>query len=181
MHRTQLCRPAAPRPTLPGVEIRPARLDDEERVRLFVLGLSQETRTRRFFMGMTRPSARMVQAMVARDQMRDALLAVVGDEVVVGHAMSFHKEGTAEIAVVVADEWQNVGIGSRLVRTLLRRAAAGGAEHVGMDVMGGNRKVLSMVRRAWPDAIMRVESGSVEVKAGLTFAEQGSVRPPLAV
>ncbi|GIH26948.1 hypothetical protein Aph01nite_52580 [Acrocarpospora phusangensis] len=150
------------------VEIRPTDTDDEERVRAFLLGLSLHTQTHRFFAGLTRPSASMLRALLARDDRRDALVAVLGDQVI-GHAMAYRDGVDVEIAVVVTDEWQNVGVGSQLVRRLLRRVT--GAEWVAMDVMGDNRKVLAMVRRAWPHAVMTVDSGSVQVRAELTFAE----------
>jgi ribosomal protein S18 acetylase RimI-like enzyme len=155
---------------VPGVEIRPAWPDDAPRVTQFVLALSPETRTLRFFTGITRPSSSLLRAMTVRDDRRDVLLAV-HEETVLGHAMSHLDGGSVEIAVVVDDEWQGRGIGGRLVRTLLARAAARGATSVGMDVMGDNRRVLGMVRRMWPDATMKVEGGSVEIKAAVTFAE----------
>ncbi|WP_204051070.1 GNAT family N-acetyltransferase [Microbispora siamensis] len=165
----------------PIVDIRAARPgDDEERVRLFLEGLSQATLTNRFFVGPGRPSASLIRAMTARDDRRDALLALHGDAVI-GHAMSHLAEGEAEIAVVVDDRWQNLGVGSRLVRTLLRRASVRGAVVVGMDVMTENRRVLSMVRRAWPSATIDAHGTSVEIKADLAFAEQGSVGSPLTM
>ncbi|WP_246268759.1 GNAT family N-acetyltransferase [Acrocarpospora macrocephala] len=147
-------------------------------MRKFLLGLSLHTQSHRFFAGVTKPSASMMRALLARDERRDSLVAVVEDRVI-GHAMAFRDGLDVEIAVVVTDEWQGVGVGSQLVRTLLGRVS--GAEWVAMDVMGDNRKVLAMVRRAWPDAIMTIESGSVQVRAELTFAEQGSVASPLTV
>lgn len=147
------------------IEIRPARMDDEERIRRFLAGLSTRTQTQRFFTGVNRPSASMVRTLLAVDERRDALLAVRG-ELLVGHAMSYRGEGTdIEIAVVVGDEWQGRGLGARLVRRLLHRAAAGGARTLGMDVLGDNRKVLAMIRRAWPEATMKVSSGTVQVAA----------------
>ncbi|MFG1880047.1 GNAT family N-acetyltransferase [Sphaerisporangium sp. NPDC049003] len=166
MTRTQVAISQVPTDlAVSGVEVRPARMDDEQRVRSFVEGLSLGSQTMRFFAGLTRPSRRLVSALIATDDRRDVLLAVDGDDRVVGHAMSFTRADAAEIAVVVADEWQGVGLGSRLVRTLLRRAVARGAVAVGMDVMGENRKVLSIIKRWWPDAEMRIESGTVEVLA----------------
>ncbi|MEU4407586.1 GNAT family N-acetyltransferase [Streptosporangium sp. NPDC023963] len=152
---------------VPGgaVEIRPARPDDEEGIRRFLGGLSPRTQTRRFFAGMGRPSASFVRTLLTVDGRRDALLAVHGN-LLVGHAMSYRgEEADVEIAVVVGDEWQGMGLGSRLVRTLMRRAEARGARTVGMDVLGDNRTVLAMVRRTWPEATMRVSSGTVEVTA----------------
>ncbi|MFB9883915.1 GNAT family N-acetyltransferase [Planobispora siamensis] len=168
MIRTQLAPPRRdPVRVLPGdgVEIRPARMDDGERLRRFLGGLSLHTQTLRFFTGVGRPAESLVRTMLAVDERRDVLLAVYGDTVV-GHAMSFRGgESDVEIAVVVTDDWQGRGLGSRLVRRLLRRAAAGGARSVGMDVLGGNRKVLAMIRREWPEAAMRAASGTVEVSA----------------
>ncbi|MFF5205132.1 GNAT family N-acetyltransferase [Streptosporangium sp. NPDC000396] len=168
MMRTQLVRPRRdPVRATPGdaVEIRPARVDDEERVRRFLEGLSNRTQVQRFFTVLSRPSTSLVRALLAVDERRDALLAVHG-EAVVGHAMSFKGSGTdLEIAVVVADEWQGRGLGSRLVRELLRRAEGAGARTLGMEVLGDNRRVLAMVRRAWPEATMKASGGSVEVVA----------------
>lgn len=149
------------------VRVRPARADDGERVRCFLGGLSPRTRAQRFFTEVGDPGTRLVRSLLAVDEHRDALLAVRG-ELVVGHAMSHRGQGAAiEIAVVVDDEWQAMGIGSRLVRTLMRRAAARGAATVQMDVLGDNRRVLAIVRRMWPDAVMRASSGAVEVTAAI--------------
>ncbi|GLW11184.1 hypothetical protein Misp01_63120 [Microtetraspora sp. NBRC 13810] len=152
------------------VVVRPAGPDDEEPVRAFLAGLSLRTCSMRFFAGVTRPSASMVRSLLALDGGRDALLAVhavTGQ--VVGHAMSYRYAGTSqvEIAVVVADEWQGRGHGSRLVGVLLARAVAEGAETVGMDVLGDNRKVLSMIRKRWPEATARAVQGTVEIVAAL--------------
>lgn len=167
-----------------GTQIRPARLDDEERIRRFLTGLSLHTQTLRFFTGITTPAAGLVRALIAVDERRDALVATVAGGEIVGHAMSY-KGGCAdvEIAVVVADQWQGFGLGPRLIETLLLRAAVRGARTVGMDVLGENRRVLRLVRRLWPDATMKVSSGSVEVTAMIDhaalFAEQGSGATPL--
>ncbi|HEX4811768.1 MAG TPA: GNAT family N-acetyltransferase [Nonomuraea sp.] len=169
-----------------GTQIRPVRPDDEERIRRFLAGLSVHTRTLRFFTGVGLPAAGLVRTLVTVDERRDALVATVAGGEIVGHAMSY-RGGAAdvEIAVVVADHWQGFGLGPRLVETLLLRAAACGARTVGMDVLGENRRVLRLIRGRWPEATMKVTSGSVEVTAmidcGALFAEQGSVATPLTV
>jgi acetyltransferase len=40
-----------------------------------------------------------------------------------------------------------------------------------MDVLGENRRVLRLIRRLWPEAEMKVASGSVEVTAMINRAE----------
>ncbi|UBU13375.1 GNAT family N-acetyltransferase [Nonomuraea gerenzanensis] len=177
-----------------GTQIRPARPDDEERIRRFLAGLSLHTQTLRFFTGVSKPAPGLVRTLLCLDERRDALVATTACGEIVAHAMSFRSSSTdveadgeadVEIAVVVADEWQGRGLGPRLVDTLLLRASVRGARTVGMDVLGENRRVLRLIRRLWPDATMKVASGSVEVtamidQAGL-FAEQGSVATPLTV
>ncbi|GGS80911.1 GNAT family N-acetyltransferase [Nonomuraea spiralis] len=166
-----------------GTQIRPARQDDEERIRRFLTGLSLHTQTLRFFTGLSSPGAGLVRTLLTLDERRDALVLTAEDEIV-GHAMSY-QGGCAdvEIAVVVADRWQGYGLGPRLVDALLLRAAVRGARTVGMDVLGENRRVLRLVRRLWPDARMKVTSGTVEVTAKIdlagVFAEQGSGSTPL--
>ncbi|WP_043615077.1 GNAT family N-acetyltransferase [Nonomuraea candida] len=169
-----------------GTQIRPARSDDEERIRRFLAGLSPYTQTSRFFTGFSRPAPALVRVLLCLDERRDAIVATTGEGEIVGHAMSFRGGCTdVEIAVVVADAWQGRGLGPRLVDTLLLRASVRGARTVGMDVLGENRRALRLVRRFWPEARMTVTSGTVEVtamigKAGL-FAEQGSGATPLTV
>ncbi|MEU7829925.1 GNAT family N-acetyltransferase [Nonomuraea sp. NPDC049129] len=154
-----------------GTQIRPARPDDAERLRRFLARLSLHTQTLRFFTGIGTPAASMVRVLIALDDHRDALVATLDGEII-GHAMSY-RGGAAdvEIAVVVADEWQGKGLGPYLIDVLLFRAAVRGAKTVGMDVLGENRRVLRMIRRLWPDAQMKVTSGSVEVTARIQRAE----------
>lgn len=164
-------------------QIRPARPDDEEGVRRFLGGLSLHTQTLRFFTGVGNPGTSLVRSLLRIDEQRDALVATCEGEIV-GHAMSYRGAcADVEVAVVVADSWQGCGLGPRLIDTLLFRAAVRGATTVGMDVLGENRRVLRMIRRVWPDAKLKVSSGSVEVTAmiqqALVFAEQGSVGSPL--
>jgi GNAT superfamily N-acetyltransferase len=168
-----------------GTQIRPARPDDEERIRRFLTGLSLHTQTLRFFTGLSTPGTGLVRILLAVDERRDALVATMEGEVV-GHAMSYRGAcADVEVAVVVADQWQGFGLGSKLIDTLLLRAAVRGARTVGMDVLGENRRVLGLIRRYWPEAEMKVTSGSVAVTAMIDmaglFAEQGSGSTPLTV
>lgn len=167
----------APQPEPGRIEIRPARSDDAERMREFLSGLSARTQTLRFLAGVGRPGDGLLRALLTRDADRDVLVALRrgadGGERIVGHAMSVRcalrpgGEGAppTEIAVVVADDWQGRGIGERLVRRLLTRAAARGAAEIVMDVHGENLRVLKALRRRWPQARMRASYGTVEVRA----------------
>lgn len=166
-------------------QIRPARQTDAESLKRFLAALSLQTQVLRFFTGVNAERASLISALLAVDDQRDALVATLDGEIV-GHAMSYRgAHADVEIAIVVADPWQGRGLGQRLINTLLFRAAVRGATTVGMDVLGENRRVLNLIRRAWPDAKMKVSSGAVEVTAMIqqadVFAEQGSVGSPLTL
>ncbi|MEU1735976.1 GNAT family N-acetyltransferase [Streptosporangium sp. NPDC020145] len=155
------------------VEIRSAGPGDEERIRHFLAELSPRTRHLRF---LTAVDEDMAGRLLAETGRGDVLLAVAGEKVV-GHAVGARAGAEVEIAVVVADAWQGRGIGSRLVRRLLRRASVNGARTVNMDVLGDNHRVLAMVRGLWPGAVTRTSQGSVEVNAPVEPALGGGVAP----
>ncbi|MBO3749246.1 GNAT family N-acetyltransferase [Streptosporangiaceae bacterium NEAU-GS5] len=147
------------------VRVRRACWEDVGKVRDFVAGMSMRSQVMRFFTALPNPSERTVRAMVTVDERRDALVALHGREVV-GHAMSFYgPSGDVELAVAVTDAWQGLGLGTHLVRCLVRKAAARGATTVVMDAHGENRQVIAMIRKLWPEARMRVDSGSLVITA----------------
>jgi GNAT superfamily N-acetyltransferase len=149
----------APRPSRVAerrpVHIRPASARDAAAVRLLIAGLTPLSQHRRFFAGVCPPSAMLVRALTQPGSGRDVLLALCGDQVV-GHAIGVHgAAGAFEIGVVVGDAWQGQGVGTHLVRLLLRRAVPHGAHTVIMDIQAENRRVLRAVRRAFPDGVTR--------------------------
>jgi GNAT superfamily N-acetyltransferase len=92
-------------------------------------------------------------------------------------------ESLTEIGVVVADAWQGQGVGSALVRTLLRRAQARGVTSLSMDVLAGNQQALAMIAGHWAPA--RTERGAdcLTIQVGLSPARRERVIParvPLA-
>jgi acetyltransferase len=95
-----------------------------------------------------------LQWMVHPDPLRDvALLAIAVDgrhPVCVGEARYALGDGPAgerEFALVVADEWQGVGLGSELLRQLGHRAALQGVERLVGDVMRDNLPMIELARR----------------------------------
>ena len=84
---------------------------------------------------------------------------------------------------MVADAWQGQGVGSALVRTLLRRAQARGVTSLGMDVLAGNQQALAMIAGHW--AAARTERGAdcLTIQVRLSPARRERVTParvPLA-
>jgi GNAT superfamily N-acetyltransferase len=59
-----------------------------------------------------------------------------------------HDPYAAEVAIAVADEWQRVGIGRRLMSELVGRAGAAGVTRLLAYVDADNRLVLAWIARA---------------------------------
>ena len=70
---------------------------------------------------------------------KEALVALVGDEIV-GHAMYARQEAReAEMVIVVEDRWQSRGIGRLLLARLAEEAGRRGIESFTGTVLGENR------------------------------------------
>ena len=74
---------------------------------------------------------------------------------------------SATSALVVADRWQNRGIGSELLDRLVARATARGVSVLVMDVLPENKQMLAMISRRWADAGYRFGADSVTVRVCL--------------
>lgn len=140
--------------TTPRPLIRPIRPGDEAKLGAFFRALSPAARHRRFFGVMNEMPAALLAHFARPDGCAEvALIATTGDgsgEQVVAEARYAALEGSArcaEFAIVVTDAQQGRGLGSRLMRSLLRRAAANGIGCVFGDVMPDNAAMLELARR----------------------------------
>jgi GNAT superfamily N-acetyltransferase len=166
------------RPVIAGsgdaVEYRAVAADDRDAMVSFLTGLSLRTRFLRFFTPASPPSSAVVRGMCGGDRTTDALVAA-HDQVIVGHAMaadSVTPEGclATDIGVVVTDRWQNQGIGSQILDTLVARATSRGVTVLVMDVLPENKKMLGMISRRWAGAAYRFGGDSVAVRVYLPGA-----------
>jgi len=139
----------------------------------FFAGLSLESRYRRFF-APVRPSHDLLDLLAGVPAHVDALVAVA-DGVIVGHAMAADLPERADpgpgratdVGVVVADAWQRRGVGAALMRALISRAQARGVTALAMDVLPGNRLVLSMILAHWPDAAVGHSPDGLDIRIPL--------------
>jgi acetyltransferase len=145
------------------VTIRPVLPQDAELAQRFVAGLSLETRYRRFQMGVGSLPPRLLRHLTEIDYAAHlALLAGVvdesGDEIQVADARyvvdadaepapSPDGEGDADFALVVADGWQGVGLGSELMRRMARAARSRGLARLHGEVLSTNTPMLDLLRR----------------------------------
>jgi GNAT superfamily N-acetyltransferase len=128
-----------------------ARLEasDGESLRRLFYRLSPETIYRRFLSPLARPEQARPERLLDLDHRdREAVAAVVNGEIV-GVARYFRWPGqaAAEVAVVVADDWQHRGLGTRMLGSLSALARAAGIERFTVTMQADNRPALGLVRR----------------------------------
>jgi acetyltransferase len=136
-----------------GVEIviRPIGPEDAEREQAFVRALSPESRYFRFMTTLRELSPDMLYRFTHPDFQRDlALVATVGEGgaarlIGVARCVADSEGAGAEFAVVVADQWQNRGVGTRLLCELMRAARSVGLRRLWGDILASNLRMLALM------------------------------------
>jgi acetyltransferase len=143
-----------PRRDAASVFLRPVRPGDGALLDGLVRSLSDASRYRRFHAVVNELSEpwRVRLTRVAPDEA--ALLAIVRDgerEIAIGEARyapaADAAADTREFALVVADDWQGLGVGARLVSALLRRAEGARVRVLYGDVFADNTSMLALAHR----------------------------------
>ncbi len=126
------------------VLIRPIRRQDAAAERAFIEGLSARSMHNRFFGQIRRPDDEFIEQLTDIDYVNDvALVAVVsedGAEKIIG-VIRYSKspaDDRCEFAVVVADAWQNLGIGTELMKHLIMIAQERGLRTMQSVDLAGN-------------------------------------------
>jgi L-amino acid N-acyltransferase YncA len=144
--------------------VRAAEADDGPALLAFFEGLSTETAYRRFF---GPPSRRSLRLLSEPDGERHVAVVALDDGVVTGVA-SYHRfadrDDVADLAVVVADEYQHRGLGTAMVCRLARHAQRHGIRRLTATVLADNRVALEFVRSVDPGASRRPAGTSVDVE-----------------
>ena len=135
--------------------IREGRQDDANRISAFVCGLSSQSQYLRFFATVAPPSSGLLRVLSGGTG-ADILLVTDRSGAVVAHAMAADTAvpgGLASnIGLVVADPWQQKGLGTLLLSTLIGRASRRGVGSLVLDVLPSNDRMLGIIARRWPDA-----------------------------
>ncbi|HSD60893.1 MAG TPA: GNAT family N-acetyltransferase, partial [Burkholderiales bacterium] len=135
------------------LRLRPIRETDAEGVRAAFYRLSDESRYQRFMAPLKDITPDLVRKATHPTPGRDVALVAAwrgpGAEVIAGGARIAGGADRAccEFAVTVVDDWQGRGIGSRLMRKLLRVAQAMGYRTMVGYVLAGNARMLDLARR----------------------------------
>jgi GNAT superfamily N-acetyltransferase len=175
LDRPVAAHPAAAHPVAAhpagAVDYRSVIAADCDAVLSFLTGLSLRTRFLRFFAPASPPSPAVLRGMCGGGRTTDAIVAE-HDGLIVGHGMaadSLSPEGclVSDIGVVVADRWQNLGIGSQVLDRVVARATARGVSVLVMDVLPENKQMLAMISRRWAGAGYRFAGDAVTVRVYL--------------
>jgi GNAT superfamily N-acetyltransferase len=158
-----------------AVATRPVQDDDLPRFLRLWPRLSAETRYRRFHSPVRRLPMDLVHRLVHVDHdAREAVVALVGGEVVgvARYDRSPTDRTEAEFAIVVEDDWQNVGLGRQLLGELTRLAARRGVGVLTATVQADNDRMVWLIRRLLPRAHVTVDAGVYTVRAPIEPAPE---------
>jgi RimJ/RimL family protein N-acetyltransferase len=143
-----------------------ARLESSDGAALgrFFYRLSPETIYRRFHSPLARPEQAQPKRLLDIDHHdREAVVAVLDGEII-GVARYARPTGTdtAEVAVVVADDWHREGVATRMVSALTELAEAAGIRQFNLSMQAENRAALRLLRRFHPDVALTHSQGIYE-------------------
>jgi GNAT superfamily N-acetyltransferase len=128
---------------------------DGERVEAMSARLSEHSLYGRFFAGTPKLPPMYLAALEKADHHdREVLLAVSAGAVIgiAEYVRAADAPDRADLAVLVADDWQRRGIGRRLVTALACLAADRGITTFAADALTSNRSALAAIAALWPGA-----------------------------
>lgn len=144
--------------------------------------LSPESLYHRFFSPMPRPRRAALLHLAGLDHERHEAMVAEVDREIVGVARYDGRADAddAEVAVIIDDAWQDLGLGTHLLHRLAGVGARRGLVAFRAVVLGENRRVLPFLRRLSPDAEVRFRGGGYEVYAPFRMraAERPVAGPP---
>src|SRR3954449_8674714 len=155
------------------VTMRPVRPADRTLFYRLWERLSPETVYRRFHAPVRAlPDESVCRLVTVDHDLREALVAVVGGEVVgvARYDRPLDDPSTAEVAVVVEDAWQGVGLGRQLITEVTDLAARRGVRRLTATVQPDNAPVLGLVRRLLPESTFTSDLGVYDVPSPPTAA-----------
>jgi ribosomal protein S18 acetylase RimI-like enzyme len=154
-----------------GLLVRPLRRGDVETVVAVFDRLGEQSRRRRFLAPKQHLDEPDLQALTVVDARHHALVAYVeGDARPVAIARLVRDGSSAEIAVAVADDHQQRGIGSALTHELIADARAAGVTEITALVSGDNRAAVALLRRVAGALEIRFEGPALSIRARLPEA-----------
>ena len=149
------------------VLIRPVGPADLDALKHFFLGLSPATNRLRFHASIKEVPERLLRELAQPDQREHVGFIAEAEGRAAGEVSRLVAEArfvrcpdsdAAEFAVVVADGWRRVGLGSSLIRTLLHHARLSGVQRLCGDSLGDNEALQRFMRSFGASRSGRIES-----------------------
>ena len=166
-----------------SAHVRPVVPGDVEALRDAIAQADPETLRRRFLGGGPPRTQGALRRLVEVDYLHRFALAAFDDA---GRGVGIARyEGertwpVVDVAVAVDPAWRGVGLGSELVRRVVRRAVCQGATDVSVDFFSDNLRVHQLVRAAHLPEQRSVDHGVVTDTVDLRSLRSGSCADPAA-
>ena len=136
------------------VFMRPIRLTDEAAMRDMFYKLSEDSIYHRFFQAVRSMPHGKLQEFLKVDYQRDmVLVASTGKAesdplIAIGRYNLDRRTNMAEVAFLVRDDWQNKGLGTAMLRSLVESAKANGIHGFTAEVLADNQPMLRVFHNA---------------------------------
>jgi GNAT superfamily N-acetyltransferase len=152
-----------------SLTLRPLTPGDRELLSRLFYRLSPLSVYRRFASPIPRPSDWCLDQLLRLDHVDREAIAAVEDGEIVAVARYAREAGAdaAEVAVVVADDWQHRGVGRLLLRRLARLARRRGIRMFTGTAVGENRPIIDLLRSLAPNLRARWASGQIDLEIPL--------------
>jgi acetyl coenzyme A synthetase (ADP forming)-like protein len=147
------------------LRLRAPRASDAPALVEFLSGLSEQSLYYRFH-GFPSVNEKLVQSFLAPDWHEHGHLVgeMGGNVIALASYVRLRDPTAAEVAFVVADEYQRRGIGTRLLEQLAEHAAAVGIERFLADVLAENSQMLRVFEAVGFESTRKLDGTSVEVE-----------------
>lgn len=163
--------------------VREAGLGDAEAVSQFICDLSSQSRYLRFFASVAPASSGLLSALCGSTG-ADILVVTDTGGRVIAHGMAADDpvpaslasipcagEIASNIGLVVADRWQERGLGTLLLSALVGRAARRGVRSLVLDILPDNHRMLGIIARRWPEAPRQHTPDAIVIRPAITPAQ----------
>jgi GNAT superfamily N-acetyltransferase len=161
-----------------GVVLRDGRSSDSDAVAAMHDRCSRATLTSRYHTGTANIPRRLPHRLIGQPRGR-TVVGVVGHQVVaVGQLINTNMPAVGEMSLLVEDDWQGRGIGTALLRNLVRASrAAGHTELFGWCLPGERDRLVRVATRAGFATSSQFEDDLVRVSLNFATTDESASSP----